>query len=78
MRTRPLSAICLPVAVLASCAGTDVSTTPWLSAPDTHSYARPAEVRSTHLDLMLDLDFEARVATGHVVHHLERVDRAAP
>ena len=46
--------------------------------PDAHSFARPEQVRSTHLDLVLALDFDAQVATGHVVHHLERSDRKAP
>lgn len=46
--------------------------------PDAHSFARPEQVRSTHLDLVLALDFDAQVATGHVVHHLERSDREAP
>lgn len=79
MRTRPLSASCLLLpALLAGCASTDVIEKPWLLAPDTHSFARPAEVRSTHLDLVLDLDFEQQIATGHVVHTLQRFDRQAP
>ena len=45
---------------------------------DTHSFARPDQVRTTHLDLDLMLDFDQKVATGLVTHHLERLDRAAP
>jgi len=79
MRTRSLSASCLLLAaLLGSCGGAPVTTRPWLLAPDTHSYSRPAEVRTTHLDLVLNLDFEQKVATGHVVHHLQRLDRKAP
>jgi len=47
-------------------------------APDAHSFARPAQVRSTHLDLVLRLDFDAKVATGHVTHQIQRDDRDAP
>ena len=46
--------------------------------PDSHSFARPQEVRSTHLDLALRLDFEEHVARGYVEHRLERRDPAAP
>ena len=41
----------------AGCAVADPVTRPWDMAPDTHSNARPAEVRSTHLALELTLDF---------------------
>jgi aminopeptidase N len=79
MRTRPLSASCLLLpALVAGCGSIDVSENPWLLAPDSHSFARPAEVRSTHLDLVLDLDFEQHVATGLVEHTLQRFDRTAP
>ncbi len=37
-------------------------------APDVHSYARPAEARSTHLDLDLMVDFETRVLSGMATH----------
>lgn len=65
-------------ALLTACMTPEPASRPWQGAPDDHSFARPEQVRSTHLELVLDLDFDARVATGHVVHHLERSDRNAP
>jgi len=44
------------------------------SGADVHSYSEPAAVRSTHLELDLSVDFEARRISGTVVHHLERTD----
>lgn len=79
MRTRPLPPSCLLLALAtAGCAVADPVTRPWDMAPDTHSNARPAEVRSTHLALELTLDFDAKVATGHVTHTLQRDDLTAP
>jgi hypothetical protein len=37
---------------------------------DRHSYAEPALVRTTHLELELDLDFAAKVLTGTATHTL--------
>ena len=51
---------------------------PIVVEPDPHSCAVPGEVRSTHVDLDLALDFEHRVVAGSVTHHLARRDRAAP
>lgn len=51
------------------------------SAPpvaDPHSNGRPAEVRTTHLDLDLTLDFERHIARGTATHHLQRTDPRAP
>lgn len=62
----------------AGCETTADPERPWTVAPDTHSFARPEEVRSTHLDLVLALDFDAKVASGHVVHHLRRTTPEAP
>ncbi|MCA8977798.1 MAG: M1 family metallopeptidase [Planctomycetes bacterium] len=45
---------------------------------DLHSYARPDQVRSNHLDLELALDFDRSVASGTVWHTLQRSDQAAP
>jgi aminopeptidase N len=45
---------------------------------DLHSFARPDQVGSTHLDLELTLDFGRRVAHGSVTHTLRRTDRTAP
>jgi len=40
--------------------------------PDPHSYARPDQIAASHLDLDLDVDFEARRLTGSVRLDLER------
>ena len=45
---------------------------------DAHSFARPNEVRSTHVDLRLVLDFDHNVARGTVTHELHRIDGTAP
>ena len=45
---------------------------------DPHSFARPQEVRSRHLDLELRLDFARQVAEGTVTHHLDRFATDAP
>ncbi len=37
---------------------------------DRHSYAEPALVRTTHLELELDLDFTAKVLAGSATHTL--------
>ncbi len=72
---RTMRARLLCLTVLASCA--TVTTDPPL-VDDPHSFARPYEVRSTHLDLDLTLDFEHHVAKGTVTHTLERRDPKAP
>lgn len=79
MRNSPL----LPFAPLlclwpSACQGTPLQEDTWMKAPDTHSYARPGEVHSTHLELDLTLDFEQKIARGSVTHHLKRLDRDAP
>ena len=48
------------------------------ASADLHSSARPAQVRTTHLDLDLQLDFAAHVARGSVTHTLQRTDPKAP
>lgn len=79
MRSRtPTFSCILLAAVAAGCTTADRTERPWDMAPDTHSFARPAEVRSTHVDLVLALDFDNKVATGHVTHDLRRDDPAAP
>ena len=40
---------------------------------DPHSAALPNEVRTTHLDLQLTLDFEGQFASGAATHTIERV-----
>jgi len=74
MRTLTTLASCL---LLLACQGTHSAKDVWVLTPDTHSFARPSEVRSTHLELNLNLDFEAKVATGSVTHELERTDPTA-
>lgn len=65
----------LPLLVLASCA--TVTAHP-AATDDPHSFARPDQVRSTHLDLDLTLDFARHVAEGTATHVLQRSDPAAP
>ena len=38
---------------------------------DIHSYAKPKEARTTHLDLDIDVDFDTRVISGTARHTLE-------
>ncbi|MGH9868721.1 MAG: M1 family metallopeptidase [Candidatus Polarisedimenticolia bacterium] len=45
---------------------------------DIHSYARPEQVRVTHVDMDLNVDFPARVLKGTAVLHLKRDDPKAP
>lgn len=75
MRTSLLLALCL---ILSSCWSADAPLDPWMQAPDSHSFSRPGQVRSSHLDLDLTLDFDQKIATGTVTHHLVRRDMAAP
>ncbi|MFO0278569.1 MAG: M1 family metallopeptidase [Planctomycetota bacterium] len=67
----------LPLFVLTACAGAPQSNVS-NAAADVHSFAEPHRVRSRHLELDLALDFTAKVARGHVVHHIERLDADAP
>ena len=74
--------ILVPLLALAAC-GSFASGSPPYSPPpmherDLHSYACPEKVRSTHLDLDLELDFDAHVARGSVRHILERSDLDSP
>ena len=48
-----------------------------LGAPDIHSYARPAEVRVTHIALDLYADFAAKSLRGHAKLDFERYDPKA-
>jgi leukotriene-A4 hydrolase len=66
----------LPLLALVACAAPPVTSQPTMQ--DVHSHARPDQVRSTHLDLELDLDFAQRVARGRVTHTLDRRDAKAP
>ena len=55
-----------------------VGTAPPIDFVDTHSFARPEQVRSTHVALDLALDFDQKVARGTVTHTLDRRDANAP
>jgi len=66
---------CWPALVLLGSCATVTPRPP--VADDPHSFARPDQVRSTHIDLDLTLDFERHVAHGTVTHQLERLDRSA-
>jgi len=46
--------------------------------PDVHSYARPEQVRVTHVDLDLSLDFRAQVVRGRARVDFDRIDPSAP
>jgi leukotriene-A4 hydrolase len=64
---------------LAACATEGASPRTFPVLPyDPHSFARPNEVRSTHVDLRLALDFDHNVAHGTVTHELHRIDGKAP
>jgi len=45
---------------------------------DLHSFASPHEVRTKHLDLDLEVSFEAKTLRGSVTHTLVRTDPSAP
>ena len=53
-------------------AETDRSVTSSTQERDTHSYARPDEVRVTHVALDLRADFDARVLSGTATLTLQR------
>ena len=44
---------------------------------DYHSFANVDQIRTRHLDLVLDVDFDRQVIDGEVTHHLERPDPTA-
>ncbi len=74
MRTLPLLAL-----VFTACATTDPMPAELPPTPaDSHSAARPNEVRTTHLDLRLVLNFEGQFAEGSVTHTLHRQHSDAP
>jgi leukotriene-A4 hydrolase len=76
MRSSSALPTLLPLSLLAACASAPPAPPPMIQ--DVHSFAEPWRVRTKHLELVLTLDFDAHVAKGHVVHHLERFDRDAP
>ena len=48
-----------------------------LSPGDPNSYSRPDQVKTTHLHLELEIDFEQKVLTGYAVLTLEKIDTQA-
>jgi len=48
-----------------------------LSPGDPNSYSRPDQVKTTHVHLELEIDFEKKVLTGHAVLTLEKIDTQA-
>jgi len=72
----------LPLFAFAACATEGSMTTTSVAPPlDPHSFARPDQVRSTHVDLALDLQFRTDgggVVHGRATHTLERRDPNAP
>jgi leukotriene-A4 hydrolase len=75
---RPLLPL-LPPLLLAACHSTPPPMPSRLppTAADRHSAARPNEVRSTHLDLRLVLDFDGQRVDGTATHTIVRTDDAA-
>ena len=51
---------------------TSVTAGPLDNSRDYHSFANPQEIRVTHLDLDLKVDFKQRRLSGSVVHHIQR------
>ena len=48
-----------------------------LSPGDPNSYSRPDQVKTSHVHLELEIDFEKKILTGHAVLTLERIDAQA-
>jgi len=48
-----------------------------LSPGDPNSYSRPDQVKTTHVHLELEIDFEKKVLTGHALLTLEKLDSQA-
>ncbi len=70
----PLLVLCLTACDAAQVAVEPV--TPETPSVENHSYARPAEVRVTHIALDLAVDFEARQLRGSATLDLDRADGA--
>lgn len=78
----------LPLALLAGCQSEPVTASPAgaqaaqeagvFLPDDIHSLSRPNEVRVTHVDLDLQLDFESQRLIGEARLELRRFDREAP
>ena len=74
MRTLPLLALIFTACATEVPMTVDLPPTP----ADSHSAARPNQVRSTHLDLRLVLNFEGHFAAGTATHTLHRQNPDAP
>lgn len=72
-----LAALALSLAC-STAPATDAPVAPAPTPVDEHSFSQPERVRVTHVALNLELDFEARRATGTAALMLERSDRTAP
>jgi len=48
-----------------------------LSPGDPNSYSRPDQVKTKHVHMEVEIDFEKKVLTGHVVLTLEKIDPQA-
>jgi len=57
--------------LIMGCGGSDQSGTFEDNTMDTHSYAKPREARTKHLDLDIDVDFDTKVISGSARHTLE-------
>lgn len=66
------------LALLAGCSGEKKPVTQVEPTRDVHSYSNPHQVRQTHLDLDLEVDFEKKELRGHSTLTIERTDPAAP
>ena len=65
------------LAALGACSANKSMSLP--NAPrDVHSYANPNQVRTRHLDLDLQVDFERRVLEGSATLRVDRGDTGAP
>jgi leukotriene-A4 hydrolase len=78
MRTLLLASVALAACQLAPDEPESPLAGPPPIAPDVHSFAEPARVRVTRVELDLELDFEAREARGEVGLLLARSDPDAP
>jgi aminopeptidase N len=70
--------VSLVCAALAACHTQPAPAAESMAVHDNHSCAQPDQVRVTHLDLDLTLDFQAKAAFGQAGLTIERHDQAAP
>lgn len=75
---RPASFPAAALLAFSACHAAPAHLSPMPHAQDLHSFARPHEVRVTHFDLDLTLDFTARIASGKVELTVARSVATAP